>query len=140
MIASALLFGKSLFFRAVKEVNNLAGGVTAYDGASTSPFGLAGSQIKELVCGRCYIIILQPGDKQLEIPEFHFANQATSSYEYRIADSCAPVEGSCSSPGYPSQGGTIMSYCMNQSVGINFNLGFGPQPTAVILNNINANV
>lgn len=54
-------------------------------------------------------------------------------------DSCAPVEGSCSSPGYPSQGGTIMSYCMNQSVGINFNLGFGPQPTAVILNNINAN-
>jgi len=54
-------------------------------------------------------------------------------------DSCAPVEGSCPSPGYPAGGGTIMSYCMNQSVGIDFNLGFGAQPTAVILNNINAN-
>ena len=78
--------GKSSFFRAIKEVNNLSGGLTAYDGTSTSPFGLAGSQIKELVCGRCYFITLQPGDKQLEIPEFHFANQATSDYFKLIAN------------------------------------------------------
>ncbi|MDC8004263.1 zinc-dependent metalloprotease [Aureisphaera galaxeae] len=52
-------------------------------------------------------------------------------------DGCAGfTEGSCALPGNPSEGGTIMSYCANTSVGINFNLGFGPQPLAVILNNI----
>ena len=54
-------------------------------------------------------------------------------------DSCAGfTEGGCPLPGNPSGGGTIMSYCANTSVGINFNLGFGPQPLAVILNNIEA--
>lgn len=45
-------------------------------------------------------------------------------------DSCAPVEGGCASPGNPAGGGTIMSYCHLQAVGINFTLGFGPQPKA----------
>jgi hypothetical protein len=53
-------------------------------------------------------------------------------------DGCAPVEGSCPRPGSPSGGGTIMSYCHLQGVGINFNKGFGLQPTAVILNKIAA--
>jgi hypothetical protein len=51
-------------------------------------------------------------------------------------DGCAPTEGSCSRPGNPPTGGTIMSYCHLQGVGINFNNGFGSQPTAVILNRI----
>jgi hypothetical protein len=52
-------------------------------------------------------------------------------------DGCAGyTEGSCSTPGYPSGGGTIMSYCHWQSVGINFNNGFGPQPGNVIRNNV----
>ena len=52
-------------------------------------------------------------------------------------DGCAGyVEGSCSLPGYPSNGGTIMSYCHVQSVGINFNLGFGTQPGNVVRNNV----
>lgn len=52
-------------------------------------------------------------------------------------DSCADyTEGGCTLPGYPSGGGTIMSYCHRQPVGINFNLGFGPQPRAVITNNV----
>jgi hypothetical protein len=52
-------------------------------------------------------------------------------------DGCAgSTEGSCSLPGYPSNGGTIMSYCHVQSVGINFNLGFGPQPGNVIRNRV----
>ena len=52
-------------------------------------------------------------------------------------DGCAgQTEGFCSLPGYPSQGGTIMSYCHLQSVGINFNEGFGPQPGNVIRNNV----
>ncbi|MEM7103411.1 MAG: zinc-dependent metalloprotease [Bacteroidota bacterium] len=56
-------------------------------------------------------------------------------------DSCAGgTEGSCSSPGNPSGGGTIMSYCHLTSVGINLSLGFGPQPGAVIRNTVdNAN-
>ena len=54
-------------------------------------------------------------------------------------DSCATVEGGCASPGNPGGGGTIMSYChLQQGVGINFNLGFGPQPKALILGKIAA--
>lgn len=50
-------------------------------------------------------------------------------------DGCAGgTEGSCPNPGLPSGGGTIMSYCDNTSVGINFNLGFGSQPGNVIRN------
>ena len=50
-------------------------------------------------------------------------------------DGCSgSTEGSCPLPGYPSGGGTIMSYCHLQSVGINFNNGFGPQPGNVIRN------
>lgn len=50
-------------------------------------------------------------------------------------DGCAGgVEGTCALPGYPSGGGTIMSYCHLQSVGINLALGFGPQPGNVIRN------
>ncbi len=52
-------------------------------------------------------------------------------------DGCAgSTEGSCALPGNPSQGGTIMSYCHLQSVGINFNEGFGPQPGNVIRNRV----
>lgn len=47
-----------------------------------------------------------------------------------------PTEGGCPTPPIPSIGGTIMSYCHLVSVGINFYLGFGPQPGAVIRNNI----
>lgn len=48
-------------------------------------------------------------------------------------DGCAGfTEGSCSNPGKPSDGGTIMSYCHITSSGINFSKGFGPQPGSVI--------
>lgn len=54
-------------------------------------------------------------------------------------DGCAgSVEGSCPLPPIPQEGGTIMSYCHLQSVGINFNLGFGPQPGNVIRSRVNA--
>ena len=52
-------------------------------------------------------------------------------------DGCAGyVEGDCELLGNPPEGGTIMSYCHNASVGINFSLGFGPQPGNVIRNNV----
>ena len=52
-------------------------------------------------------------------------------------DGCAgSTEGSCSLPGNPSGGGTIMSYCHITSVGINLSLGFGTQPGNVIRNTI----
>ncbi len=52
-------------------------------------------------------------------------------------DGCAgSTEGSCPLPGYPSDGGTIMSYCHIQSVGINFNKGFGTQPGNVVRNRV----
>ena len=53
-------------------------------------------------------------------------------------DGCAgSTEGGCPLPGNPAGGGTIMSYCHLTSVGINFSLGFGPQPQSVIVNGIN---
>ncbi|MCL2435600.1 MAG: M12 family metallo-peptidase [Lentimicrobiaceae bacterium] len=55
-------------------------------------------------------------------------------------DGCAGyVEGYCALLPSPPEGGTIMSYC-HMNVGINFNLGFGPQPGNVIRNRVaNAN-
>jgi subtilisin-like proprotein convertase family protein len=51
-------------------------------------------------------------------------------------DGCSGTEGGCPSPGLPAGGGTIMSYCINTGVGLDFNQGFGPQPSAVIQNSI----
>ena len=47
-------------------------------------------------------------------------------------DGCYNTEGSCSRPGVPSNGVTIMSYCHLTSVGTNLNKGFGSQPGNVI--------
>jgi hypothetical protein len=54
-------------------------------------------------------------------------------------DGCSGAsEGSCPLGPIPAGGGTIMSYCHLQNVGINFNLGFGPQPGNVIRSKVNA--
>jgi len=47
-------------------------------------------------------------------------------------------EGSCGFGPIPGNGGTIMSYCHLNSVGINFSKGFGPQPGNVIRNRFNS--
>lgn len=48
-------------------------------------------------------------------------------------------EGNCNSfPPNPVGGGTIMSYCHLQGVGINLSLGFGPQPGALIRLRVNS--
>lgn len=57
-------------------------------------------------------------------------------------DGCGPAhgygyEGSCSGAPIPSNGGTMMSYCHLDSVGMNFSLGFGTQPRNVIVNRFN---
>ncbi|MFT3909581.1 MAG: M12 family metallo-peptidase [Ferruginibacter sp.] len=53
-------------------------------------------------------------------------------------DNAGYTSGTCANPGNPSGGGTIMSYChLLSGVGINFNNGFGPQPKALIVNNVN---
>ncbi|HMN05485.1 MAG TPA: M12 family metallo-peptidase [Flavobacteriales bacterium] len=57
-------------------------------------------------------------------------------------DGCGPskgyVEGSCPNAGLPAGGGTIMSYChLVSGIGMNFNLGFGPQPKQRIINQVN---
>ena len=52
-------------------------------------------------------------------------------------DGCAGVtEGGCALPPLPPNGGTIMSYCHNTSVGTKFGNGFGEQPGNVIRNRI----
>lgn len=55
-------------------------------------------------------------------------------------DACSGfTEGNCAMPPSPVGGGTIMSYCNNDPVGVNFANGFGPQPAAVIQNTVNNN-
>lgn len=53
-------------------------------------------------------------------------------------DNCVAPEGGCTTVGpAPTSGGTIMSYChLKAGVGINFANGFGPQPTALLLDKI----
>lgn len=54
-------------------------------------------------------------------------------------DNCVATEGGCTSAeGIPADGGTIMSYCHLQSVGINLAKGFGPQPRQRIIDYINS--
>jgi hypothetical protein len=59
-------------------------------------------------------------------------------------DGCVAVEPddrnqSCTRPGTPSNGGTIMSYChLVFGVGVNFNNGFGPLPKALLSNKISS--
>jgi len=57
-------------------------------------------------------------------------------------DGCGPAAGytvSCTAGPIPTGGGTIMSYChLVSGVGINFNLGFGPQPKTLMKNTIAA--
>lgn len=55
-------------------------------------------------------------------------------------DGCGPAAGyseGCTGP-IPSNGGTIMSYCHLNSVGMNFSLGFGPQPGNLIRSRVNS--
>jgi Metallo-peptidase family M12 len=52
-------------------------------------------------------------------------------------DGCSGfTEGGCPLPPAPAGGGTIMSYCHINAVGINFTRGFGPQPSNVIRNRV----
>ena len=52
-------------------------------------------------------------------------------------DGCAGyTEGNCSTPGVPSNGGTVMSYCHLTSAGINLTKGFGTQPGNLIRNKV----
>lgn len=51
-------------------------------------------------------------------------------------DGCFNVQGACARPGIPEAGGTIMSYCHLQSVGVDFANGFGPQPGNLIRNRV----
>ena len=54
-------------------------------------------------------------------------------------DGCAGnTTGNCPLPPFPAAGGTLMSYCHLRPVGINFQLGFGSQPGAVIANRVAA--
>ncbi len=46
-------------------------------------------------------------------------------------------EGGCGMGAVPGDGGTVMSYCHLNSVGINFSKGFGPQPGNVIRGEFN---
>ena len=47
-------------------------------------------------------------------------------------DACGAPAPECENAPIPPQGGTIMSYCHTAPVGVNFSLGFGPEPGNLI--------
>ncbi|GLR15968.1 hypothetical protein GCM10007940_05830 [Portibacter lacus] len=53
---------------------------------------------------------------------------------YTAIDGCVTTPGSCGQPPVPEDGGTIMSYCHLNAVGVNLSKGFGPQPGELIYN------
>lgn len=53
-------------------------------------------------------------------------------------DGCYSNGMNCEMGEIPTEGGTIMSYCHLTYAGINFSLGFGPQPAALIRNTIDS--
>ncbi|GLU53629.1 M12 family metallo-peptidase [Dyadobacter frigoris] len=54
-------------------------------------------------------------------------------------DNCETAEGNCAPGPTPVNGGTIMSYCQNTSIGINLALGFGPLPGNLIRSRVSNN-
>jgi hypothetical protein len=66
-------------------------------------------------------------------------NQCVWGPDSTAIDGCSePSIGSCTAP-LPSNGGTIMSTCLNvTSVGINFTNGFGPLPVDLIRDRVNS--
>jgi hypothetical protein len=88
----------------------------------------------------------------VQVITHEFGHSLGSSHTHRCSwngnntsiDGCGTqagyTEGSCSIGPIPlpADKGTIMSYChLISGVGISFNNGFGPQPAALILNNVN---
>lgn len=51
-------------------------------------------------------------------------------------DACGGTNANCPDSTIPQEGGTIMSYCHNSPNGVNFSLGFGPEPTAMLQSKI----
>ena len=51
-------------------------------------------------------------------------------------DACGGANTNCPDSSIPEEGGTIMSYCHNSPTGVNFSLGFGPEPEAMLLSKI----
>ena len=81
--ADMMNVGSSKTIKAIYEVSANGQTYASYDGTVTSVFGLPNLTVKSLECGRSYLIILNPkeGGGTLDIPEFTFANQGTSSYK-----------------------------------------------------------
>ncbi len=127
-------------------VNYKGGGGVAYlDGLCNDPWNVAFSTISSsfqnvpTYSWSVYVCTHEIGHN-LGSPHTHAC--AWNGNNTRI-DNCGGnagyTEGNCNSnPPNPPGGGTIMSYChLIGGVGINFNDGFGPQPGALILDNVN---
>ncbi len=50
----------------------------------------------------------------------------------KAIDSCGGSNANCPDSTIPEEGGTIMSYCHTSQAGVNFSLGFGDEPTALL--------
>jgi len=93
-----------------------------------------GYQIVPIYSGSVYVVAHEFGHL-LGSRETHECVWTVNGVANKAIDGCE-VPSPCSNPGIPSGGGTIMSYCQKQSVGINFNKGFGPLPGNAIRNRV----
>ena len=78
---------QSTFFKEIREVHSNGGAWKSYNGSATTWVSMMNFGVTALECGRTYWIILKPGTDSLDIPEFEFANQATTTYKKLIPNS-----------------------------------------------------
>lgn len=121
-----------------------SGGVAYLDGLCNPPFNAAFSSIEsnyQNVPTYSWTIMVCAHEIGHNLGSPHTHACAWNGNDTRI-DNCGGnaglPEGNCNSdPPNPPNGGTIMSYChLIPGVGINFNEGFGPQPSALMLDRI----
>ena len=78
---------QSTFFKEIREVDASGGSWKSYIGSASTWSSMMNFGVTAFECGRIYWIILKAGSDQLVIPEFEFANQATTTYKKLILNS-----------------------------------------------------
>lgn len=71
----------------VYQINSQSNGYVSFDGTLPAAFDTVLQFFTSLECGKCYIIILKPGDGQIDLPQF-LPTRADTQDLGRVVDSC----------------------------------------------------
>jgi hypothetical protein len=120
------------------------GGIAAVDVVCNTRYGYGFSNIYNTYSvaptysWSVYVLTHELGHN-LGSPHTHACFWTVNGVANQAVDGCAspaPNEGTCTKPAVPTGGGTIMSYCHQNSTGINFSKGLGQLPGDKIRNSL----